>query len=423
MKSKKKIKKISFNEYEKYINLIKIIKFNNLNNLLIKNCFIYIILIFNVIFTFNLIKNNNNTIIKESNYYNKLIKKINNFIIICRQGKLIKNIPYTIFHYKITAVVILFNSEKTIKTAIRSIQNQNMTDIEILLIDDYSMDDSIRIIERLAKEDSRIKIIKNNKNRGSLYSRSIGALKANGKYIMALDSDDLFINENIFNICYNEAETYNLDIVEFAGFHIKRRILKTNNKLPKKAFYLRFKKYNKIYKQPYLFNLLYKKNNTQIIRLIDGYIWGKCIKKSIYKYTLDKLGEKIYTQYLNFGEDRIVNFALFQVANSFKYINEYGIIYYYNKLSIYNSYNKELILHDELINFMSIYNFTKNTSNLKILSYEIIFRWNSIILPGLNNEYKKQLKYLIKSLLNSEYIGYNDKINLSNYLNILEELK
>ena len=72
---------------------------------------------------------------------------------------------------------------------------------------------------------------------------------------------------------------------------------------------------------------------------------------------------------------------------------------------------------------MSIYNFTKNSTNLKILSYEIIFRWNSIILPGLNNEYKKQLKYLIKSLLNSEYIGYNDKINLSNYLNILEELK
>ena len=72
---------------------------------------------------------------------------------------------------------------------------------------------------------------------------------------------------------------------------------------------------------------------------------------------------------------------------------------------------------------MSIYNFTKNTSNLKILSYEIIFRWNSIILPGLNKDYKKELKYLIKSLLDSEYIGYNDKINLSNYLNVLEEIK
>ena len=370
-----------------------------------------------------LIKKNNNTIINELYNCNKLIKKINNYIILCRQGKLIKNISYTVIQYKITAVVILFNSEKTIKTAIRSIQNQNMTDIEILIIDDYSTDNSISIIEGLAKEDSRIKIIKNNKNRGSLYSRSIGALNANGKYIMALDSDDLFINENIFNICYKEAETYNLDIVEFAGFHVKRKILKINNKLPRKPFYLRFKQYNKIYKQPYLFNLIYKKNNTQIIRLIDGYIWGKCIKKLIYKKALDKLGEEIYTQYLNFGEDRIVNFVLFQVANSFKYINEYGIIYYYNKLSIYNSYNKELVLHDELINFMSIYHFTKNTTNLKILSYEIIFRWNNIILPGLNDEYKREIKYLIKSLLNSKYIGDKDKINLTNYLNVLEEIK
>ena len=350
-----------------------------------------------------------------------MIKKINNYIIICRKGKLIKNIPDSILEYKITTVVILFNSEKTIKSAIRSIQNQNMSDIEILLIDDYSTDNSIKIIEMLAKEDKRIKIIKNKKNRGSLYSRSLGALNANGKYIMALDSDDLFINENIFNICYKEAELFNLDIVEFAGFHIKRRILKTNNKLPKKAFYLRFKKYDKIYKQPQLFDLLYKKNNTQIIRLIDGYIWGKCIKKTTYKNALDKLGKDIYTQYLNFGEDRIVNFVLFHVAKSFKYINEYGIIYYYNELSVYNSYNKELIVHDELINLMSIYNFTKNSTLLKILSYEIIFRWNPIIKPGLNEEHKIKIKYLINVLLKSEYVGENDKNNLTNFLYELEQ--
>ena len=408
------------------INYIEIFNYDNYSLYLIKKIFIYIIIISNIFLTFNLlestkINNNTNTNIQESNYNNKLIKKINNYIIICREGKLINNIPLKISKEKITAVVILYNSEKTIKSAIRSIQNQNMLDIEILLIDDYSTDNSIQIIEKLSKEDSRINIIKNKKNRGSLYSRSIGALNAKGKYIMALDSDDLFINENIFNICYTEAENNNLDIVEFAGFHIKRRILKRNNKLPKKAFYLRFKKYDKIYKQPELFNLLYKKNNSEIIRLIDGYIWGKCIKKTLYKKALNKLGENIYTQYLNFGEDRIVNFAFFKYANAFKYINEYGIIYYYNRDSVYNSYDKEMILHDELINLKSIYNFTKNSKDLKILSYEIIFRWNSIILPGLIEEYKKDIKHLINLLLKSNYIGDNDKINLTNYLNVIED--
>ena len=41
--------------------------------------------------------------------------------------------------------------------------------------------------------------------------------------IMALDSDDLFINENIFNLCYKERKNNNLDIIEFSGFQVKKR--------------------------------------------------------------------------------------------------------------------------------------------------------------------------------------------------------
>ena len=74
-----------------------------------------------------------------------------------------------------------------------------MTDIELLLIDDCSLDKSLKIIEKLQKEDKRIKIIKNKQNKGALFSRSLGALKSKGKYIMALDSDDLFIKFNCFN--------------------------------------------------------------------------------------------------------------------------------------------------------------------------------------------------------------------------------
>lgn len=163
-----------------------------------------------------------------------------------------------------------------------------------------------------------------------------------------------------------------------------------------------------------------KKKKTRIIRLIDGYIWGKCIRTNIYKKTLNVLGEKIYKQYMNFGEDRIVNFVLFKTANSFKFIEEYGIIYIYNPVSIFNSYNKQLITHDELINLKNIYEFTKKTKNIKILLYEIKFRWNKIIQPGLNEENKNNFKYLIELLLKSNNIGKKDKIALSNYL---EEIK
>ena len=237
---------------------------------------------------------------------------------------------------------------------------------------------------------------------------------------MALDSDDLFINENLFYLCYKEGEKNNLDIIEFSGFQVKKRILRLNNKFPKIAFYLRYKTNNLTLKQPDLFKFLYQKNNTKIIRLIDGYLWGKCIRKKIYIKTLNVLGEDIYNKYINFGEDRIVNFILFKVANSFKFIEEYGIIYIYNPLSIFHSYNKELIAQDELINLMNIFKFTKNSTDLKIVSYEIQYRWKSIIKPGLNQNNKLTIQNLIELLLNSKFIGKNDKDKLKKYMKQLE---
>ena len=92
-----------------------------------------------------------------------------------------------------------------------------MKDIEIILVDDNSRDNSVKIIEDLQKKDLRIKIIKNQINRGALYSKSIGVLNSKGEYLMMLDSDDLFASEKIFNICFKEVKKNNIDILEFSG--------------------------------------------------------------------------------------------------------------------------------------------------------------------------------------------------------------
>ena len=377
-----------------------------------------IIIILNIYLLFNLIGNYKYPIKNDNN--NNIIRKINDFIIICTKGKLMNNIPKNVLSPKITGLIIVYNSENTILSSIRSIQNQNMSEIEILIIDDFSIDNTLKIINVLQKNDPRIKIIKNKLNKGSLYSRSIGALNSKGKYIMALDSDDLFINKNIFNICYKESEFNKLDIVEFSGFQLKKKIIKLNNKFPKIALYLRDKHINQTLKQPQLFNSLYLKNRSKIIKLTDAYIWGKCINSQIYKKALNILGEHIYTSFFNYGEDRIVNFIFFKIANTFKFINEYGIIYYYNPLSVCNSFKKELIAHDELLNLMNIYNFTKNSSDLEIIVYELKHRWKKTIKPGLNYENKNYTKRLINLLLISKYIKKKDKKKLNEYLNNLE---
>ena len=178
---------------------------------------IILLSLYNIYYIFNT-HLNNYYYLNSSKNLNNILRKINEFVIICKTDQIINNTNHFIFQPKISSTIILYNSENSIKTAVRSIQNQNMKDIEIILVDDNSLDNSLKIIKKLEENDNRIKIIKNKINRGSIYSRSISALYSKGKYIMALDSDDLFINKNIFDICFNEAEKQNLDILEFSGF-------------------------------------------------------------------------------------------------------------------------------------------------------------------------------------------------------------
>ena len=51
-----------------------------------------------------------------------------------------------------------------------------------------------------------------------MYSKSIAALNSNGEYIIELDQDDMFIRDNAFQLLYNEAKKYNLDLVQIRDF-------------------------------------------------------------------------------------------------------------------------------------------------------------------------------------------------------------
>ena len=189
---------------------------------------------------------------------------------------------------KITVIIPVFNASRTIKPAIRSIQNQNMIEIEILLVDDFSTDNSLEVINEMMLEDKRISLIKNKVNKGILYSRSIGALNARGRYIMALDNDDLFLF-GIFNKCYNEAKKNNLDIVEFSGFDILYNGYVDMNKITVPLF-LRFKEDNLVVKQPELSKFIYvKTNNSYSYDFKDVFIWGKLIKKKVYQKAIKLL--------------------------------------------------------------------------------------------------------------------------------------
>ena len=163
----------------------------------------------------------NDYIIKNNKYYLKvgLIEKFNSYLNICKQGKLIDLTKYPLLKKpKISIIIPVYNGGKYLSYSLRTIQNQNLKEIEIIIIDDYSSDDSLIYIERLMKEDYRIRLIKNHKNRKILYSKSIAALNSNGEFILNLDQDDIFIREDLFEIIYIESKKFNLDLVQFRDF-------------------------------------------------------------------------------------------------------------------------------------------------------------------------------------------------------------
>ena len=107
---------------------------------------------------------------------------------------------------KVSIVISIYNREDYINSTIKSVQNQNIKDLEIIIVDDSSTDKSVKYIKEAQKLDPRIVLLQNKKNRGTLYSKSIGVLNARGKYINSLDSDDMFCAEEYLGDIYNEAE-------------------------------------------------------------------------------------------------------------------------------------------------------------------------------------------------------------------------
>lgn len=93
---------------------------------------------------------------------------------------------------QISVIMPAYNCEKFIEASIRSVIAQTVTDWELLILDDGSCDNTWAIVERLAREDSRIRPVKNPKNMGVAKTRNHGIDLSEGAFIAFLDSDDIW---------------------------------------------------------------------------------------------------------------------------------------------------------------------------------------------------------------------------------------
>ncbi|HSA34133.1 MAG TPA: glycosyltransferase family 2 protein [bacterium] len=91
----------------------------------------------------------------------------------------------------VSVILPAYNAERHIGGAIRSILTQSFSDFELMVIDDGSSDDTAEEIGQV--DDPRIRLLRNDRNQGLIFSLNCGIDEAHGRYLARMDADDISV--------------------------------------------------------------------------------------------------------------------------------------------------------------------------------------------------------------------------------------
>lgn len=102
---------------------------------------------------------------------------------------------------KLSIIMAEYNTkDEYLRLATESILGQSYDDFEFIIVDDRGKND----VEKLVKEynDQRIRVIKNDTNKGFVYSLNRAIVAAQGDYLVRMDTDDIS-TPNRIEVLYN----------------------------------------------------------------------------------------------------------------------------------------------------------------------------------------------------------------------------
>ena len=94
---------------------------------------------------------------------------------------------------RVTILMPVFNREQFVNEAIESVVRQDFADFELLIVDDGSTDQTPNILEAWGKRESRIVVIRSERNQGIPAALNLGLAHVRAGYVARLDSDDLML--------------------------------------------------------------------------------------------------------------------------------------------------------------------------------------------------------------------------------------
>lgn len=108
---------------------------------------------------------------------------------------------------KFSVIIPAHDTREYIRKALDSIKMQTFKDYEVLVICDNCSDGTEDVVREYGIEP----IICNHGRAG--LSRNEGLIRANGEYILFLDSDDYYLHDNVFEIIATKLEVTGADIL------------------------------------------------------------------------------------------------------------------------------------------------------------------------------------------------------------------
>ena len=317
--------------------------------------------------------------------------KYKQFINECKQLKRF-NITKIINHNNnpyLSVCIPVYNMEKYLERAILSIINQSFQDFEIIIVNDNSNDNSQSIMKKIQTEDNRIIIINHLKNLGVYKSRGDAILNSKGKYIILMDPDDMFANQELFEQLFIFNSNLNLDIIEFSVIYQEEK--KKTIYIPEYHYLNHYHGFDQdIIYQSKLSNIIfYIPNTNNITSIICRTIWNKLVRKNILFKAIDYINIDFKNKFLITADDTPINLIINQFANNYTNINLPGYLYNLRRYSMSRGNNgpkHEIIVS---INYL--------------LFYKLFYRF--II------DYKKDLNYLY----NDMKITYNFLFGIKNH--------
>jgi len=355
--------------------------------------------------------------------YIKYVNDCKKSIIYERNNRFTKEQPF------ISICMSAYNMQEYIEKNLISIINQSFQNFEIIIVNDASEDKTQNIIKLFKSIDPRIKLFSHKTRLGEYRSRMEAIFNSKGEYIILMDPNDMYLNENLFQHLYNYNLKNNLDIIEFSVLQQIEQIDGKNIIIwPQNHFENHFHQFDKnIIYQPELSDLLYfspgtKEHNKTICRNI----WNKMIRIELFIKSNDYIGKKYYNDFIITGDDILMNIVIYQFAKNYSNINIPGYLNIRDNLNMPRDKGDEF-KKIETKNFLSyfklFYKYIKDyNKDINILFYEMKSLEEKIIIAKDNKMTK--LKKVLLRLINIIQKENNLSKEFESYLqNLLSYLK